>query len=125
MLAMKTTKFLFLLRILSIIFCSIMDIIGIWRRSFVICWNMYLKNMAGLLEEQNTIMPLIATVTEAKKDSCIFIPGLSVTVRRLLLLKCSHLNCQQQATSDSKLTGDLAATTNAAKVRVSPTSEWT
>ena len=57
----------------------------------------------------NTIMLPITTVTEAKEDSCIFIPGLSVTVHWLLLLKCSHPNCQQQATSDSKLISDLAS----------------
>ena len=67
----------------------------------------------------------ITTVTEAKESSCIFIPGLSVTVRRLLLLKCSHPDRQQQATSDSKHTSDLEATTDVAKVRVSATSEWT
>jgi len=67
----------------------------------------------------------IAMVIKAKENSCIFVPGLSVTVCRLLLLKCSHLDHQQQATSDSKLTSDLAATTNAAKVRVSAMSEWT
>ena len=52
-------------------------------------------------------MPPIATATEVKKDSCIFVPGLSVTVHRLLLLKCSYPDHQQQATSDSKLTSDL------------------
>ena len=52
-------------------------------------------------------MPPIATATEVKKDSCIFVPGLSITVRCLLLLKCSYLDCQQQATSDGKLTSDL------------------
>ena len=60
-------------------------------------------------------MLLITTVTEAKENSCIFVPGLSVTVRRLLLQKCPHPDHQQQATSDSKLTSDLAATTDAAK----------
>ena len=70
-------------------------------------------------------MPSIATVTGAKQNSYIFIPGLSVTVRRLLLLKCSHADRQQQATSDSKLTSDLVATTDAAKVRASAMSEWT
>ena len=45
-----------------------------------------LKNMADQLEEQITIMPLIATATEVKKDSCIFVSGLLVTVRCLLLL---------------------------------------
>ena len=71
-------------------------------------------------------MPPIATVTEAKEDSCIFVAGLSVTVRQLMLLKCSYLDRQQQATSDSKPTSDLVATTDAAKVRASAcTSEWT
>ena len=97
----------------------------IWRHSFVICWNVYLKNMADWLEEQNTIMLLITMVTEAKENCCIFVPGLSFTVRQLLLLKCSYPDHQQQATSDSKLTNDLAASTDAAKVRVSATSEWT
>ena len=32
--------------------------------------------MVGHLEEQITIMPPIATATEVKKDSCIFVPGL-------------------------------------------------
>ena len=67
----------------------------------------------------------IATVTETKEDSCIFVHGLSVTVYRLLLLKFSRLDRQQQATSDSKLTSDLAATINAAKVLVSTMREWT
>ena len=52
-------------------------------------------------------MPPIATATEVKKDSYIFVPGLSVTVHRLLLLKCSYPDYQQQATSDSKLTSYL------------------
>ena len=64
-------------------------------------------------------MILIAMVSEAKEISCIFVPSLSVTVHWFLLLKCSHPDHQQQATSDSKLTGDLAASTDAAKVRVS------
>ena len=68
-------------------------------------------------------MPPIAMVTKVKEDSCIFVPGLSVTVRQLLLLKCSHLDHQQQATSDTKFTSDLAATTDAAKVQVFATSE--
>ena len=70
-------------------------------------------------------MPLIAMVTEVKEDSCIFVPGLSVIVRQLLLLKCCHPDRQWQATSDSKLTSDLAATTSATKVQVSAMSEWT
>ena len=70
-------------------------------------------------------MPPIAKVTEAKEDSCIFVPGLPVTVCQLLLLKCSKPDRQQQATSDSKFTSDLVATTDAAKVRASATSEWT
>ena len=76
------------------------------------------------MEEQNTIMLPIATVTEAKENSCIFIPGLLVTVRRLLLLKCSHPDHQQQSNKYSKLTSDLAATTDADKVQVFATSEW-
>ena len=45
----------------------------------------------------------IATVTETKETSCIFVPGLSVIIRRLLLLKCSHPDSQQQATCDVSL----------------------
>ena len=63
--------------------------------------------MVGHLEEQITIMLPIATATKVKKDSYIFVPGLSITVHCLLLLKCSYLDCRQQATSDDKLTSDL------------------